>query len=105
MIILFFFASRRRHTRWPRDWSSDVCSSDLGEGYFSPDGQKLIFQSEREPGNPFYQMYLLDLRSGDTTRVSPGTGKTTCGFFQPGTDRVIFASTHGDKESAAKQKA
>src|SRR6266508_4123161 len=26
---LFFFSSRRRHTRWPRDWSSDVCSSDL----------------------------------------------------------------------------
>src|SRR5207253_6989630 len=28
-VILFFFSSRRRHTRWPRDWSSDVCSSDL----------------------------------------------------------------------------
>src|SRR5215510_2828569 len=28
-IIFFFFSSRRRHTRWPRDWSSDVCSSDL----------------------------------------------------------------------------
>src|SRR5207253_3743127 len=26
---LFFFSSRRRHTRWPREWSSDVCSSDL----------------------------------------------------------------------------
>src|SRR5439155_3202742 len=26
---VFFFSSRRRHTRWPRDWSSDVCSSDL----------------------------------------------------------------------------
>src|SRR5215208_2073331 len=26
----FFFSSRRRHTRWPRDRSSDVCSSDLG---------------------------------------------------------------------------
>src|SRR6266702_7744890 len=25
----FFFSSRRRHTRWPCDWSSDVCSSDL----------------------------------------------------------------------------
>src|SRR5690625_7531302 len=25
----FYFSSRRRHTRWPRDWSSDVCSSDL----------------------------------------------------------------------------
>src|SRR5207253_3853835 len=31
---VFFFSSRRRHTRWPRDWSSDVCSSDLaGVGY------------------------------------------------------------------------
>src|SRR6266702_7704922 len=29
MIIFFCFSSRRRHTRWPRDWSSDVCSSDL----------------------------------------------------------------------------
>src|SRR5437870_11402851 len=28
-VISFFFSSRRRHTRWPRDWSSDVCSSDL----------------------------------------------------------------------------
>src|SRR5690625_4514526 len=28
-MIIFFFSSRRRHTRWPRDWSSDVCSSDL----------------------------------------------------------------------------
>src|SRR5207253_4962381 len=27
--VIFFFSSRRRHTRWPRDWSSDVCSSDL----------------------------------------------------------------------------
>src|SRR5215208_7489876 len=27
----FFFSSRRRHTSWPRDWSSDVCSSDLGK--------------------------------------------------------------------------
>src|SRR6266508_5080557 len=29
IIFFFFFSSRRRHTRWPRDWSSDVCSSDL----------------------------------------------------------------------------
>src|SRR5436305_4587293 len=30
-IFFFFFSSRRRHTRCGRDWSSDVCSSDLGE--------------------------------------------------------------------------
>src|SRR5699024_11680893 len=29
MFFLFFFSSRRRHTRSKRDWSSDVCSSDL----------------------------------------------------------------------------
>src|SRR5439155_12498901 len=29
LLFFFFFSSRRRHTRWPRDWSSDVCSSDL----------------------------------------------------------------------------
>src|SRR6266702_7325375 len=28
-MIFFFVSSRSRHTRWPRDWSSDVCSSDL----------------------------------------------------------------------------
>src|SRR5438132_9384268 len=38
-----------------------------GEGYFSADGKKLIFQSEREPENPFYQQYILDLETGETT--------------------------------------
>src|SRR2546429_7536406 len=31
-VFVFFFSSRRRHTRCSRDWSSDVCSSDLGCG-------------------------------------------------------------------------
>ena len=76
-----------------------------GEGYFSPDGKALIFQSERSPDNPFYQIYTLDLESGDTQRVSPGTGKTTCAFFRPGTRQVIFASTHLDPKAREKQKA
>lgn len=75
-----------------------------GEGYFHPSGEKLIFQSEREPGNPFYQIYILDLTTGDTHRVSPGKGKTTCAFFRPGTDKVLFASTHIDKETDRLQK-
>src|SRR5690348_17860083 len=32
--MIFFFSSRRRHTRWTGDWSSDVCSSDLGRVVF-----------------------------------------------------------------------
>src|SRR3712207_8144408 len=31
LVVFFFFSSRRRHTRYWRDWNSDVCSSDLPE--------------------------------------------------------------------------
>ena len=75
-----------------------------GEGYFSADGKLLIFQSEREPGNPFYQIYLMDLETGDTRRVSPGTGKTTCAWIHPSGDRVLFASTHADALAKTKQE-
>ena len=75
-----------------------------GEGYFSEDGNALIFQSEREPDNPFYQIYFLDLLTGDTHRVSSGIGKTTCAFFRPGTEEVLYASTHHDVFAKAKQE-
>ena len=70
-----------------------------GEGYWAPDGKRLVFQSEREPGNPFYQIYVLDLASGDTKRISPGMGKTTCAFFRPGGSEIMYASTHLDPNS------
>src|SRR5947199_5720747 len=70
-----------------------------GEGYWSPDGKRLVFQSEREPGNPFYQIYVLDFATGEAKRISPGVGKTTCAFFRPGTDEIEFASTHADPTS------
>ena len=34
-----------------------------GEGYYNSDGSKLIFQSEREAGNPFYQIYTIDFKT------------------------------------------
>src|SRR5439155_10450108 len=50
-ILFFFFSSRRRHTRWPRDWSSDVCSSDLatiGATLHDPDHDGKVYASEFE---------------------------------------------------------
>ena len=76
-----------------------------GEGYFGADGRTMVFQSERESGNPFFQIYHLDLTSGDSVRVSPGTGKATCGFIRPSGREVLFASTHLDPEAEAKQQA
>src|SRR5207253_5057790 len=43
---LFFFSSRRRHTRWPRDWSSDVCSSDLAPSIASGFSKSLYRSDE-----------------------------------------------------------
>ena len=76
-----------------------------GEGYFSQDGSQLVFQSEREPGDPFYQIYLLDLQYGDLRRVSPGIGKATCPWIHPNKKKVLFASTHLDPRAAEKQTA
>src|SRR6266702_5482952 len=58
LFVCFFFSSRRRHTRWPRDWSSDVCSSDLHALDASRRGGEDVelepFQREPlpSPGNP-----------------------------------------------------
>src|SRR5690606_41133853 len=44
LFFFFFFSSRRRHTRFSRDWSSDVCSSDLPGGRLSPSDPMLKSQ-------------------------------------------------------------
>ncbi|HND84657.1 MAG TPA: biopolymer transporter Tol, partial [Pseudobdellovibrionaceae bacterium] len=84
-----------------------------GEGYFSQDGKKMIFQSERplpadlqkKGPNPFYQIYLMDLKSGKTELVSPGMGKTTCSWIHPDLKRALFSSTHLDPQFPEKVKA
>ena len=65
-----------------------------GESYFSPDMKHIIFQAEEKSDNPFYQMFILNLESGKFWRVSPGLGRTTCGFFHPNGQKIIFASGH-----------
>ncbi len=75
-----------------------------GEGYFSPDGTQMVFQSEREAGNPFFQIYVMDMLTGETRRISPGQGKTTCAFFHPVTGDIEFASTHHDPLSLEMQR-
>ncbi len=64
------------------------------EAYWSPDGKKLIFQ--RSTDGACDQQYVIDLDTGETTRISSGKGRTTCGYFAwPGGERVIYATTEG----------
>jgi Tol biopolymer transport system component len=76
-----------------------------GEGYFSADGSKMVFQSERDPANPFYQIFWMNRETGDIEKISPGHGKTTCAWIHPDGHRVLFASTQFDPEALTKQQA
>ena len=63
------------------------------EAYFSADGRQLIFQSTRD-GRSCDQQYVMNVDGSGSRRVSPGTGKTTCGFFYADDERILFGSSH-----------
>src|SRR5476651_371556 len=64
---IFCFSSRRRHTRYWRDWSSDVCSSDLLRGKFMTDAKGHFgFRSVKPAGYPI----PIDGPVGDLLRVA-----------------------------------
>lgn len=76
-----------------------------GEGYFSGDGNNLVFQSERDEKNPFYQIFNLDLTTGDVTQISPGDGKTTCAYYNwNGNKEIMYGSTHHDPKVKEKMQ-
>ena len=62
------------------------------EAYFSADGRWITFQSTRD-GRTCDQQYTMRADGSELTKVSVG-GKTTCGWFLPGSQRLFFASTH-----------
>ena len=63
------------------------------EGYFSFDESKLIFQSTRD-SYQCDQMYVMDLKSLQVRLVSTGKGRTTCGYFFPGNNKILYSSIH-----------
>src|SRR3712207_2996621 len=75
-----FFSSRRRHTRYWRDWSSDVCSSDLREGLLKEniDGEALLWAHNRLIGRSEERKILMVISDGapvddSTLSVNSGT--------------------------------
>jgi TolB protein len=68
-------------------------SGENAEAYFSPDGSSLIFQA-RAQGQGCDQIYTLDLATGETRLVSTRQGRTTCSYYYPTGDRILYSSTH-----------
>ena len=69
-------------------------AGENAEGYWSADGSSLIFQSSPIPGQGCDQIYTLDPETGARELVSTGMGRTTCAYFYPGADRILYSSTH-----------
>ncbi len=63
------------------------------EAYWSSDGQWITLQSTLA-GMQCDQQYVMRADGSDVRRISNGRGKTTCGWFLPGTARLLFASSH-----------
>src|SRR5690625_6966815 len=79
---MFFFSSRRRHTGWPRDWRSDVCSSDLSHA--------CIEARKRRPVPQLPGIRMTDLAEEDRCcarmvgppRRGDGPGETLSAVFE-----------------------
>lgn len=63
------------------------------EAYFSLDGKKISFQSTRAPYK-CDQQFIMNTDGSDLKLASTGQGRTTCGYFTPDGQRLIYASTH-----------
>src|SRR5207247_6619609 len=59
-LFFFFFSSRRRHTRSTRDWSSDVCSSDLSGSTFATLSTRWapLLQNPSGPTGPNFSSFI-----------------------------------------------
>lgn len=64
------------------------------EGYFGFGGDRIVYQATFGSMG-CDQIFELDLLTGARRMVSTGLGRTTCSFFMPNDEKVLFASTHG----------
>ncbi len=64
------------------------------EAYFSGDGTTLIFQRRHAGEYECDQIFTIGLEGQDRTLVSTGLGRTTCAFFFPDGERILYSSTH-----------
>ena len=64
------------------------------EAYWAFDGSMLIYQGNKPDGPGCDQIYLLDPWTAESTRVSNGEGRTTCSYFYPSGEQILYSSTH-----------
>src|SRR6266508_6177085 len=93
-MTFFFFSSRRRHTRWPRDWSSDVCSSDLRVAAKMPLGSRGAFLATAQALDGDMEARIArhraDRPAGWSTLEEPFDVVAACGSLAGRVDVVVL---------------
>ena len=82
--------AKETHLRNIRQLTS---GGENAEAYFSFDGKQIIFQSTRSPYK-CDQIFTMNIDGSSVKMVSTGRGRTTCGYFLPDGQRIIYSSTH-----------
>ena len=78
-------------------------SGENAEAYFSFDGTKLIYQAH-DGDSLCDQIYVMDIKTGESKMVSTGYGATTCSYFEyPKTKYIVYASTHLGSKSCPEK--
>lgn len=75
-----------------------TAGGENAEAYFDSSGRFLIFQSTRD-GRGCDQIYTMAVDGADVRMVSTGLGRTTCGYFDPLGEGIIYSSTHNGDEA------
>lgn len=70
-----------------------TAGGENAEAYWAFDGSELIYQAKK-PGAECDQIFVLDPHTAETEMVSTGEGRTTCSYFYPSGDEIIYSSTH-----------
>jgi Tol biopolymer transport system component len=69
-------------------------AGENAEAYWNPAADELIFQATRPGLTECDQIFTMDDRGQNLQLVSTGEGRTTCAYFFPGGDRILYSSTH-----------
>jgi len=105
LLNLFFIFSLKAQERRLKNIQQLTFGGDNAEAYFSPDGSKLTLQVTNPELNAHCdQIFWLDLNNltksnKDLRLVSTGKGRTTCSYFMPDGNHILFASTHEANEN------
>lgn len=74
-------------------------AGENAEAYFSADGTRLIFQGTRPGESACDQIFTMGVDGADVTMVSTGQGRTTCAYWFPDGERILYSSNHLDMDT------